>query len=112
MAHANHWSDDEIEILKAHYAERGPFWVGWEMFLPDRTDSAIMRKANALGLKSGAKRTVTKRRRRKAKERDPVDIMVEGMMASGMAPSEIDRRMHWYEGTAVKILNGIWKGRK
>lgn len=106
------WSEDEIEILRAHYPDEGPFWVGWETLLPDRTDTAIMRKANTLGIRSHATRDGRSvgRKRRGDDERDPMDVMVEQMMAKGMAPSEIDSAMHWYEGTAVRVLAGIWKG--
>lgn len=110
MAYTSQWSDDEVEILTAHYRDKGPFWVGWEALLPDRTDRAIQHKANSLGLKSSASRTGTERRRRKVLKRDPVDAMVERMMSDGMAPSEIDERMHWYRGTAIRVITGIWKG--
>lgn len=113
MAYTKPWGDDEIEILKAHYAKNGPFWVGWDAYLPDRTDSAIMRKANAIGLRSNVQRFGRDEggdRRCNDDRPDPVDGMVMRMMRQGMTPSEIDERLHWYRGTAIRVITGIWKG--
>lgn len=115
------WSLDEVAIVKAHYEEHGPHWAGWESLLPDRTDRAIQRKANLLGLKSKAP---IKRKRAKRPEvtyiesrhnvvadvtPDPMEKPILAMMRDGLTPTDIDRKMRWSRGKAAYILSEMWK---
>lgn len=99
----NGWGYDELAILRASYPEHGPRWVGWEAALPGRTTGAIASMANELGLRM---------RERGAGEPDapdPKERTVTEMMGQGLAPSDIDRLMHWRKGTAKSVLTAMWR---
>lgn len=115
------WSLDEEAIVKAHYEEHGPHWVGWESLLPDRTEAAIQRKAGILGIKSKAP---IKRKRPKKPDvtyvelrhnvvaevtPDPMEKPILAMMRAGMTPAQIDRKMKWRPGKTAHILSEMWK---
>lgn len=121
MTHA-HWSDDEIEIVKAHYAQRGMDWVGWEMLLPDRTPRAIRAKANKLGVfqefvKERRKPTqpiVRKPAEHKPPkpEKDPYEKVILKELESGMTCAQIDAAHHWHKGRTNQILTEMWARKK
>ena len=50
------WTESELDILRQHYARRGPSWSGWATLLPNRTKGAIRSKANDIGVTKTHKR--------------------------------------------------------
>lgn len=113
------WSDDEYEILKANWEGHGRDWIGWESLLPGRTPRAIQRKANGFGLVEPKKpRNKKKEERREPRMpkfgnvrhgADPNERYVMACMRAGMTPTDIDKKMHWFPGTARLIISDKWE---
>ena len=95
------WSADELAILMAHYQDNGPGWVGWESLLPGRSQRAIEAAARRVGVA----KTVRKPPRVMG---DPARAMVVKLMAEGMTPSQIDRKMLWRPGRTIGMLKRMW----
>lgn len=119
----NLWSEVEDNAVRQFYARHGPKWVGWSEVLPNRTPRAISARATRLGVK-GPPRPEPKhpRRERKkpegderhysvgaAREPDPNEKYVLACMRSGLTPSEIDKKRHWWSGTTIRILREKWE---
>lgn len=105
------WSKDEDEILKAHYADRGSCWEGWESLLPGRTNNAISNRANSLGLlRKGASRQKKPMKMPSARRtRDPYESYILSCLEDGMTPADIDAKMKWHPGRTVQILTERWE---
>lgn len=106
------WGEFEELSLKEFYPRHGPYWDGWGEVLPGRTSSAISSRAQKLGLHA------PKVERREPDEFDtekgsvpsPIEYerTVTKLMKEGLAPSQIDQRMHWVTGTAMGIIKERW----
>lgn len=102
-------------MLRAHYAERGPSWAGWREVLKGRTRHAIISRAKRLGLQVASRKAASMARVREQVARKApsqpreFEAAVGRRMASGMAPSQIDREMHWPEGRAASIISEAWR---
>lgn len=96
-------------MLRAHYPERGPSWAGWREVLPNRTRSAIVKHARSLGLCNRVPKDEAPEQTGMAGRHGEYVREVRRRMASGMAPSQIDREMHWPEGRAKQILMDTWE---
>lgn len=109
------WSEQEDEVLRAHYAERGPSWAGWAEVLQGRSQQSIVNRANRLGLRVTRRGGAAQARARMSAPgiapSRPVEFeaQVLGRMADGMAPSQIDREMHWPSGRAAAIASEAWR---
>lgn len=101
------WSDDEVEILKAHYDEHGASWDGWAMLLPDRSENAICKKAHGIKMERAVKAKARKPRAKRAV--DSREAVVLRMMKQGMSPSQIDRKMKWVPGRTHSIVIDRWR---
>lgn len=109
------WTSDELLILKSHYSEHGPDWVGWEMLLPARTQLAIQSQAKRIGI-TDTKPVVKKKRKRKRRSPpkasvDPYAKTVMKMLKDGMTTSEVDAHMKWKPGKAKLILTDYWNSK-
>ena len=108
-----YWSEEEDSILKAHYAERGHKWIGWESLLPGRTPNSIYRHARSIGLGWMRERTIKKARPKKqnpvTRTRDPYEGYVLECLEHGMAPSDVDRQMKWTPGKTRLIMTSRWE---
>lgn len=51
MGGCRFWEPWEDELVREHYPSHGPSWAEWARLLPDRTQSAIYQRANALRVK-------------------------------------------------------------
>lgn len=109
------WTKEEDAILKAHFAEHGSSWEGWESLLPDRTDNAIYRHAASMGLTMKSRPRVHKSndgmtgRAVIKKSKDPYEGYVLACLERGMTPSEIDASMKWRPGKARLIITERWE---
>lgn len=107
------WSEAEDVMLREHYPVRGPKWAGWAEVLPGRSYTAITTRAHKLGVK-GPGKSLGRAGRSQLYAPGTVSTpyeyerCVRDCMADGMAPSQIDRKMHWAEGKAKEILMGTW----
>ena len=97
------WSKTEENALKTFFPRHGHEWDGWDEVLPNRSEYAILKRARFLGLSPG--------RLNEAKQMkpDPYESYVVECMRMGMAPSDIDRQMKWFKGTACLIMSNRWK---
>lgn len=106
------WSNDEMRVLRAHYGEHGPDWVGWEMLLPGRTKSAIQSQARKTGLlmarPAPKKKCVRKQPKPLKRSVDPYAKIILRMLGDGMTVSEVDAHMKWVPGKAKFILTEHW----
>ena len=100
------WGEFEELALIEFYPRHGPSWFGWSEVLPSRTKDSISCKAGKIGLKA-------------PNYREPVDDKgeeyeraVDRLMRDGMAPTQIDARMHWVPGTAIKVIKARWEKQK
>lgn len=48
---SRYWNPSEDMAIRTHYPEHGPSWSGWRRYLPWRTRSAILSRAQKLGVK-------------------------------------------------------------
>lgn len=116
------WTDAQDQLLRDNYLKHGGRWDGWATLLPNRTGRAIDARARRIGLvrqrpkpkgKPRPKRPPAADERHRDKEialePDPHEGYVMACMAAGMTPSEIDKRMHWYNGTTRLILTNRWE---
>lgn len=85
--------------------------------LPDKTRKSILNKAIRMGLKK-EKTTAEKPAKRTSSKvvenvdfnpPDPHDGLVLSLMSLGLTPSEIDRKMGWFRGSARLIVTNIWE---
>lgn len=117
------WSDEEDEAIRVYYPSRGRSWDGWKEVLPERTKGAIVERARRLGIKSDHPRRQveydveaameTKRERwyyqvQRVPPKDPYEEQVVRLMHEGMTPTEIDRKMGWFLGSARLIMSNRW----
>lgn len=114
------WTDAQDQLLRDNYLKHGGRWDGWDALLPNRTHRAIDARARRIGLVRQRPRSEPRKKRVPAAderhrdkeitmEPDPYEEYVMACMEDGMAPSEIDRRMHWYNGTTRLILTNRWE---
>lgn len=116
---SNLWSDAEDDAVRTFYPRHLGNWDGWAEVLPNRTQRAIMARARRLGVAGKRAPAGIARKRASPDQRhrdkpishvpDPHEGYVMSCMAAGMTPSEIDRRMHWYNGTTRLILTNRWE---
>lgn len=116
------WSDDEAEIVRTHYAERGMDWAGWEMLLPGRSPRAIRAKANRMGIyqefvkeRRKPTRPIVRKpveRRPPKPEKDPYEKVILKELGQGMTCAEIDAAHHWHKGRTNQILTEMWARKK
>lgn len=109
------WSEMEDEMLRAHYAERGPSWVGWAEVLHGRSRHSIINRAGRLGLKvtrrGGAAQAKARMTTPDRAPSHPLEFEAQVLdrMADGLAPSQIDKEMHWPRGRAAAIAKEAWR---
>lgn len=117
------WSDVEDDAIRTFYPSHGMMWEGWDEVLPGRTTYSIQNRARRLGVKSLIHHHGRKRNRPKGDSRhytspsttptrDPYESQVMRYMNDGMTPTEIDRKMGWYPGSARLILSNRWQRKK
>lgn len=109
------WSKEESDILVRLYPKHGSSWEGWKDSLPEKTPKAILNRAIRMGLKR-RKKPQAKRRTETVNmdagslvQPDPYEDVVAAYMSAGFPPSEIDRRMKWFRGSAGLIVSNMWK---
>lgn len=108
------WGEFEEMSLKEFFPRHGPYWEGWNDVLPDRTSSAISNRAHKLGLhgpKEKHKREPDEFDTEKGSVPSPIEYerTVTKLMKEGLAPSQIDTKMHWVTGTAMEIIKARWE---
>lgn len=117
----NLWSDAEDNAVRQFYPRHGSGWVGWSEVLPTRSPKAISSRAQRLGVPPPARpkprnqkrkgvRQADERHRKTiiVKEADPNEKYVLACMRAGLTPTEIDRKMHWWPRTTMRILTERW----
>lgn len=127
MAAGCNWSESEDRALKTYYPRHGRSWKGWREVLPDRTEPAIAERARRLGIRPEVSGRGSHRheispepQERPRGDRwhyavvptrptkDPYEAQVVRYMNEGMTPTEIDRKMGWFRGSARLIMSNRW----
>lgn len=97
------------------YPKHGSSWEGWKDFLPEKTPKAILNRAIRMGLRRRKKSQVKRETAAVSAnadtldQPDPYEDVVIAYMSAGFPPSEIDKRMKWFRGTAGLIATNMWK---
>ena len=92
----NKWTKEEDEVLRKNY---GTDNRNLSMMLPNRTPSAIRKRAERLELSRASVYSMQTCSR---------ETSVRTLMNTGTAPSEIDRLMGYSPGTARKLVVRRW----
>lgn len=101
----NLWSDAEDGAVRTFYPRHGRKWDGWSEVLPKRTIRAIGMRAVRLGIKAPPR----KKKSKYATDAYRRETITAALMDQGMTPTEIDTKMHWRHGTAVKAMSSRWE---
>jgi hypothetical protein len=102
-------SDLEEQMLATYYPRHGAKWKGWAEVLPDRTYEQIRRAASRRHIRYGGNCGPKPKERDELPPIESIERTVEELLASGMAPSQIDARQKWRRGTAAGIDVLIWR---